>query len=99
MILSRITNFSNSTYKDEPGKAHSDNPPGQDLVLLLLVKSVRGATISFPAFGFSSVSLKCLDSGTPNPIFLTFSGPTEIWNQLSDCAFPEFVFVCQNLDW
>ncbi len=99
MIQSHIINALNSSCKDKPRKAHSDNPPGQDLKLLLSVKSVRGATISFPAFGFGSVSLKCLDSGTLLPIFLTFGGPTEIRNQLLDCAFPEFVFVCRNLDW
>ncbi len=71
MIQSQIINALNFTYKDEPGKAHSDNPPGQDLKLLLSVKSIRGATISFPAFGFGLVPLKCLGFRTANPIILT----------------------------
>ncbi len=63
MIQLHIINALNSTCKDEPGKAHSDSPPGQDLKLLLSVKSIRGAIISFPAFGFGSVSLECLGLG------------------------------------
>ncbi len=47
MIQSHIINALNFTYKREPGKTQSDNPPGQDLKLLLSVKSIRGATVLF----------------------------------------------------
>ncbi len=57
---------SDLTCKSEPGKTQSDNPPGQDLKLLLSVKSVRGATVSFPVSvfhstsGFGTVPFTCL---------------------------------------
>ncbi len=58
---------SDFTCKSEPGKIQSDNPPpGQDLKLLLLVKSVRGANVSFPVSifrftsSFGTVPFTCL---------------------------------------
>ncbi len=47
---------SDFTFKGEPGKTQSDNPPGQDLKLLLSVKSVSGATVSFPVSVFHYTS-------------------------------------------
>ncbi len=52
MIQLHIINALNSACKDEPGKTHSDNPPGQDLKLLLLVNVHKGCYKFCSGFGF-----------------------------------------------